>query len=351
MATRKNRRARTSGWENRYFFDSQSDSTDQVEWLAVQHGSAAMAAGTHDEEMAESADQDILPNGQTDPDLLQDKEVVREGVQGAVLEIVQDRQRMLDRAYPFDLIGNSLHYRMETQPVYAALLAITRATSLTTGAHAALPQLFEELSLLACQGYLGPEANGYRTGWPRPETVAHFKDAIANVKRLAAPQPTDPEWFWQPEPGLPDDPAPALVKEEGLDLVAWRGWADNRGSPLYLFGQCSCGSNWMDKGYDVQLKDLGRWFRLPIVDPVKSLFVPRYVVPPLMREMSGRAGLIFDRVRIVHALQAPHLVQQLADLGQRMTDAIRTAASPPVAKKAARKAVRTRRPAAPRPLP
>lgn len=333
MVQRRSKRLQPSGWENRHFHNTQSDSTDQAEWLAVLHGSAPMAAGTQDEEMAESADQDILPVGQV-PDLLQDKEVVREGAQGAVLEIVETRRRMLGSAYPFELTGNSLAYRPVALPVYAALLAITQAPSLTTGAHADLPRLFEELSLLACQGYLGPEAGGFRTGWPRPDTVSRFQQAIAAVKAAAAPHPTDAEWAWLPEPSLPADPLPASVKEEGLDLVAWRRWGDDRGCPQYLFGQCACGSDWMGKGDDINLRLLERWFRLPKVPPVKSLFVPRYVVPTLMHEMSLKGGLVFDRVRIVQALQAPHVAPKLAALSSRLAASIQISASAPAAKKA-----------------
>lgn len=352
MGTRRSKRPQPGGWESRYYHNAQSDSTDQAEWLAVRHGSAPMAAGTQDEEMAESADQDILPAGQAQ-DRLQDKEVVREGAQGAVLEIVETRQRMLGNAYPFELAGNSLTYRPTNQPVYEALLAITQAPSLTTGAHATLPRLFEELSLLACQGYLGPDAGGYRTGWPRPDTVSRFQQAIAAVKTAAAPQANDAEWAWQPESGLPADPAPAFVKEEGLDIVAWRRWRDDRGCPQYLFGQCACGGDWMGKGDDINLRLLERWFRLPKVPPVKSLFVPRYVGSSLMHEMSIKGGLVFDRVRIVHSLQAPHIAPQLAALAPQLLASIQISASVPASKRAAAKsaAIKTTRQAVPPPQP
>lgn len=321
---RRSRRPALQGWAGRHHHNEQSENADQAEWQAVLYGQAHVSAGTVDEEMSEAADQDALSPGQAS-DQLQDKEVVREAVQGPVAEIITERARLLGAAYPFTVVGNSLGYLPGARPLYELLLGITQAPSLTTGGCAQLPRVFEHLSTLAGKGYLGPASGGLRTGWPRPSTTARFQQLVGQIKTAATCGPGDAEWSWSPESGLPEDPAPALVKEEGLDLVVWQAWGDTRGAPLYLFGQCACGSNWMDKGSDIQMKTLARWFRMPSVDPVKSLFVPRYVVPSLMREMSQRAGLVFDRVRIVNALQAQHLAVELDALAGEMASALAAA--------------------------
>lgn len=318
------RLSKPPGWAGRYHHNDQSDNADQTEWQAVLHGSSHVSAGTVDDEMSEAADQDVLPVGHVE-DRLQDKEVVRESTQGPVAEIIADRANLLGDAYPFQIDGNSLIYRRPQRPLYELLLGITQAPSLTTGAYVQLPRVFEHLSTLAAKGFLGPAAGGMRTGWPRPTGASHFQALVMQVKAAAAPGTNDAEWSWAPELGLPENPVPALVKEEGLDLVVWQTWNDMRGSPLYLFGQCACGSNWMTKGADIDLKMLGRWFRLPSVDPVRSLFVPHYVVPSLMREMSQKSGLVFDRVRIVQALQAEHLTVELDAIANDVASALAVA--------------------------
>jgi hypothetical protein len=116
-----------------------------------------------------------------------------------------------------------------------------------------------------------------------------------------------------------------MVKDDGLDLVVWRGWGDGRGGQLYMLGQCACGGNWLEKGGDVQLKSLQRWFRLPSVDPVRSLFLPRYVVPALMTELSVSSGLVFDRVRIVQALRAPNVAVELEAMSEQIASALEVA--------------------------
>lgn len=297
-------------WSQRYFHDDQSNNADEAEWKAVLGGAAHVSAGTVDDEMSEAADQDTFPDARSD-DKLEGKNVIQEAVQGPVAEIVQERARLLGDAYPFELQGNSLSYRPAERPVYELMLGITQAPSLTSGDYVKLPRLFETLSALAGRGWLGHQARHMRTGWPRPDTCARFKSLVESLRRSAA-HPDAPEWQWGPDADLPDDPAPALVKEGGLDLVVWRHWDnDQRGGQFYLLGQCACGKDWMDKGQDIELRILERWLRLPKVPPVRALFVPRYVVPSLMTDITVQAGLVFDRVRIVHALRSPFLADEL----------------------------------------
>lgn len=298
-------------WETRYAYSYLSENADQVEWSAVLNGAAHLSNGTLDDVISETGD-DMTQAAARFDDRLQGGEVINEALQGSIAEILQERSRLLGAAYPFQVGSNSIEYRTETLPVYALLLGICQAPSLTSGHYAELPRIFEDLSKIAGMAYLGPGTGGYRTGWPRPAELSHFKVAIADLKQQCGNYPV--EWQWSPNEDLPDDPAPKFIKEAGLDVVVWRRWPDQRTGQLYLLGQCACGKDWLDKDKDLDFEELRSWFKLPRVLPIRGFFTPRYAPTDLLAEMSRKAGLVFDRVRIVEALRAPHVADQLAQL-------------------------------------
>ncbi len=317
-------------WEARFPYNRLAENADEAEWAAILNGSAHVSAGTSDEAMADAGDE-FAPAGAEVliEDRLQGQEVLQESRQGTVYELLLERKDLLGTAYPFKIDGNSLYYTPEGLPIYELLVGICQAPSLTAAPYCELPRLFENLSLLAGRGFLGPRADGYRTGWPRPENVTHFKTAIGDLKLKSGN--FEAEWQWQQAEYLPDNPAPKFVKEEGLDVVAWRKWQDGRTGQLYLVGQCACGNDWLEKDKDLDLKDFTEWFRLPRVEPVRSFFTPRYAVKPILNTLSHKAGLVFDRVRIVHALQEPHIADDIAAMTQSIGDALSIAKQPQAA--------------------
>lgn len=306
-------------WSNRAQYARAAISADQTEWQAVLHGSAHVMVGTLDEEMSEEADQD-LQDGIRIEDPIEGKSRVLELTQGLASELITKRVDQLGDAYPFDRVDNSLHYKAQTDklPIYELLLGISRAPSLTRGDFVQLPRLFEQLSRLAGMAFLGPSAKGFHTGWPRPETPTRFKHTIEQLRADSGSHFS--EWAWQPDGMLPNDPVPALIKDGGLDIVAWRPWDDRRGGQLYLLGQCACGLDWPDKTADLNLTRLSDWFRPPRVSPLRSLFTPHYAISELLFEHSPQAGLMFDRARMVHLLREPYIQTELVAL----TDQIKT---------------------------
>lgn len=311
---RLTRHRQQTAWENRYPLDKLAQNADEAEWEAVLRGEAHVSAGTQDEAMAETGDEfaaedaDQLIAG----DRLQGQEILQESRQGTVLEQLEQRQELLGNDYPFEIDGNSLSYRPGELPVYELLLGICQAPSLSAAPFCELPRLFEHLSLLAGRGYLGPRARGYRTGWPRPNNVARFKTLIEDLKQQSGNHLS--EWQWQQAEHLPENPAPKFVKEDGLDVVVWRQWPDQRTGQLYLLGQCACGADWLKKDKELDLDDFEEWFRLPRTQPVRSFFTPRHAVDPILNHLARTAGLVFDRMRIVQALGEAHLASDRTDL-------------------------------------
>lgn len=314
-------------WENRFAYNTVAENADEIEWATVLNGNAHFSAGTADDAIAEAGDE-FAPQNAIDAagDTLQGQEVLQEARQGTVYELIKDRQDLLGAAYPFEIRGNSLVHRASELPIYELLLGICQAPSLTATPYCELPRLFERLSVLAGRGYLGPSAAGYRTGWPRPQEMSHFKALIESLKVETGNFQS--EWQWSPAEHLPEDPAPKFVKEEGLDVVVWNKWPDGRTGQLYLLGQCACGKDWLGKDRDLMLEDFTQWFRLPRVGPVRSFFTPRYAVKYLLNELAFKAGLVFDRIRIVQALAAPHLLEEVRALAPEIISSIAIAKQP-----------------------
>lgn len=291
-------------WENRYAYDKISENADQTEWDAFLNGQAHLSAGVFNDTMAETGDDLVQPDARDDR--LQGTEIIQEALQGTVAELILERKQLLGSAYPFEIRGNSIFYQPATPPIYECLLGICFAESLSAAPYNQLPQLFEELSVLAGRSYLGANANGYRSGWPRPEgEPTRLKALIDGIKRLTGNHCG--EWFWRPGEELPSDPTARNIKEGGLDVVIWKTWQDGRTGQLYLLGQCACGKDWIDKFKELDIELLKRWADLTHVQPVRSFFTPRYVVNSMLSEASKEAGLVFDRIRMVQALVSEHI--------------------------------------------
>jgi len=311
-----------TAWEIRYPLDKLAQNADETEWAAVLRGTSHVSVGTQDEAMAETGDEFAAEDADQliASDRLQGQEILQESRQGTVLEQLEQRQELLGDAYPFEIDGNSLIYTPGDLPVYELLLGICQAPSLSAAPFCELPRLFENLSLLAGRGYLGPQARGYRTGWPRPKNVARFKTLIEDVKKQSGSYPS--EWQWQHAEHLPEDPAPKFVKEDGLDVVVWRQWPDQRMGQLYLLGQCACGADWLKKDKELDLDDFKEWFRLPRTQPVRSFFTPRHAVDPILNHLARTAGLVFDRMRIVQALGEGHLASDRLNLAAQIVQGL-----------------------------
>lgn len=304
MASRRQLASQT--WANRYAYNELAENADEVEWRAVLEGQAHVSVGTFDEAMADAGDA-LAPESAEElisKEPLQGVEILQEARQGSVLELLQERQKILGERYPFVITGNSLQYQTRQLGIYELLLGICQLSNLSTGESAKLPPLFEEISVIAGKSFLGQGADGFRVGWPRvsPEGTpsTSFRDVIAELKIKSGNH--EAEWDWQPYSDLPDNPPSTLIKDGGLDVVLWKSWQDNRIGQLYLLGQCACGKDWLKKTKDLNLERLKEWFQLPRTLPVRSFFTPRHGMKEILKELSRDGGLIFDRIRLVNSV-------------------------------------------------
>jgi len=134
--------------------------------------------------------------------------------------------------------------------------------------------------------YLGLNSNALAFGWPsklgRPQ---EFHKAI---EWLAAKMGVEPgSAFRSPR-----------RKDGGVDVVAWKGFADKRsGFPIYLV-QCTLQRDFLSKSRDIDLRLWAGWLEMDR-DPFVILAVPKTISPgELWNEISANA-IVMDRIRLI----------------------------------------------------
>ena len=105
------------------------------------------------------------------------------------------------------------------------------------------------------------------------------------------------------------------VKDEEIDVIAWRPRADRSPGTTYMLAQVASGDNWMSKPIaGMPISNFHRnWFlRTPASTASAAIFIP-HAVPPVdvsgtrrerMDALTMQYGMIFDRLRIPPLTQA-----------------------------------------------
>jgi hypothetical protein len=290
--------ARSSNWENRGPEFKAGKNADQTERGAIHFGACNVEAGIADERTADAMDDFEI----VDPEGVEswaDADSKFDTATGAIGDEIRRRENILGNSYPFRLNGNRLVYSQSSTLAYEFCLAVSTAPSLSKGDHRRLQPAFERMARDVVICFLGPGAEGYRTGWPRDRFENRPTKFRAVVNRLH--ELTD-EWVWAPAPGRPQDPSHIHVKDEGLDFVVWKRIPDGRKGHLFLLGQCACGDDWTEKFYDIDVQSLTEsWIRpLSVAQPLRVFATP-YHIPnyAYFADVNTKAGLTLDRARIV----------------------------------------------------
>ena len=295
-------------WEERHKQSLAALDADQVETQAMLNGLAHIDAGIRDEVMAGVVDDALIEPGNS----WEERQAVLEGLSGAVAEEVERRAGLLKEAYPFAITkGPSLEYHPSKTGVYEFCLA---AACNPTGAIQGGPRasaVFEWIARDVLASFMGKGANGFRAGAP----VYEFEGRGKGTKEtFAALEAKCGEFRWNPAPGLPPDPSHQDLKDAGLDVVVWKPWPDGRLAQLFALGQCACGKNDLNvkKARELSLKRLESWLR-PIchAPPVRCFLAAHHLPNSIdLHQLSGEAGLVFDRTRIALIAEAsPESVQ------------------------------------------
>ena len=230
------------------------------------------------------------------------------------LELRQEHMGRGHALYPFQLKGDLISFIGSLNGhsfLYLFLLLATRMNMAESrrvtvkGKGLDATAIFEELSLHVAKEYIGGEeediTGGILFGTARSNSSQHpslkvkpFKEAVELLCKSMG------------EGGglRPKFKGPIFAKDDKLDVVVWRKFADGREGKLMIFGQCKTGTSW-----DGTLTSLSpstfcaRWMdRQPAVMPIKAHFLAERISidnPGDFYYKSQDGGIIFDRCRIL----------------------------------------------------
>lgn len=242
-----------------------------------------------------------------------------EGLAEAVYEELVYRQKVLGTLYPYELVEsfNSWHLkrrratnRAQTMAhiCYIACLVMTSARSELLKNHLTREQLgdiadaFQAIAYINSAEIVGGSA--YWMGWPRPDRTLMLHAVQEVVKKMHL--------------GTAVKRRPAsvnnMVKDGGIDIVAWRNFLDGRPPGLVMYGQVASGEDWQGKPISGNLRKFRPFFvRHPSERPIHALFMPRVAHDKIAEdseysfeqsaqehayELEGDMGLIVDRLRL-----------------------------------------------------
>lgn len=277
-----------------------------------------------------------------DPDTGEELETeILESESSALADNVVDeldfRAKALGLSYPFVLSTRTETWNLEFNPaapetaarriyIFCLLVSVLRDGRLIGGsikddAKKDFAHLFQTIAHLAATQLMGN--GGLSFGYPRPDG-SKFLEAIGQFTTS----------FGTGEPRTSFLPSSShKEKDEGIDVIAWRSFADGRPGQALLLGQVASGNDWRQKPVQTAVARFLDWFvTRPSEFYLPAIFIPfvqHHVFEPLKSQAYGSAvrdycrrteitfGLVVDRLRIVEliaAVQAGTLVEPLKDV-------------------------------------
>lgn len=222
-----------------------------------------------------------------------EEEKIPQIVEEAYHEIERRKEACRD-GYPFVIgeHGYTLHVSQKDgnhkHIVYKYLLLATRLNMNTNHEHANIDgtHLLEELASEVAREYLGARAESIVFG---TAAGSNFRGKVDDLcKRIK-----DGDRYYKRSSASP--------KDDKLDIVAWKHFADQLPEKLIAFGQCKTGTN-----YEKDLTQLqpdvfcSNWLLSPpALTPMRMFFIAEAISRLGWDSVSSKAGLLFDRCRIV----------------------------------------------------
>lgn len=205
------------------------------------------------------------------------------------------RSNLLGDHYPFDVAAPFLKKKQPYHPAFNAycfclcLSYIKDDASYTNKENPRL--LFEQLSALACKGYLAGEHFVFGTSRPPAPSSKPGPAFIQRLKELV---------IFLNENSQPRFTKARHKQDARIDLVVKKSFPDRRPYQLVVMGQCATGKNWKTKTRDVQPVNFWNNWLMPATASqlIPAFFVPHMIPDEEWEEHSRDAGLLFDRHRL-----------------------------------------------------
>ena len=266
---------------------------DQAELVAIRLGTSRVSSGIRDDALADTLE-DNYSTGILDEEDWQTRETSVDTASSQIIDEIERRLSSLGALYPFVLNGDVLTYKQSDNLVYEFLLCASLSPSLTTGEYTNFPRKFEKLATLLTANFLGANTKHCHIGFPNEHH--RFKTAVSVAIDRSR------ELSWCASDDLPvDGPRQG---DEGVDYILWKDFGCGRpiGQPFF-FGQCACGNDWDSKLDDISDRFF-KWFKPLKINPTKIFAVPFVIPSNKLLEVTRQAGLVLDRIRLVHAVNS-----------------------------------------------
>jgi hypothetical protein len=212
--------------------------------------------------------------------------------------------------YPYKVEGEELRLRLrmgqsDASLLYFFLLLATVGNMLREKVQAGLDgtELFEQLCLEIARRYWGAHSDTRvktmlfgtaRSAWRENDEAQVPENRFATAVNDLCAALGEGVRFRKKDPG------PIRSKDDRLDVVVWRRFADQRAGNLIGFGQCKTGTSWEHELPRLSPSSFcNRWFDTnPVHLPVKLFFLTDRVAENWTTR-SYDAGILFDRCRIL----------------------------------------------------
>lgn len=266
-----------------------------------------------------------------------DADASSESLVDAVAAVISDRKNVVgSEHYPFVVDDDGIGIQVvdtvtQVGAIYLFCLFLSHAYDRTIIPAQYAPtitnevrDLFQACATVAAAGFVDGAAMSF--GWPRPDS-AGFLDALKRIYKLFG----DGTPHEHAPPGAPDQ-----VKDDGIDVIAWKPSPDGLPGTQYLLGQVASGNDWNKKSVATYVKMFHQfWFsRQPASECMAAMFMPFCLTPRRAEELSQaqesavgqmqrltqQFGVLFYRYRLPHyaakgiVASAQHPVERVGDL-------------------------------------